>query len=71
MQQIKKIRLLPKFKEIKKYLEAIVKMGSVDGVTKRQTLSVDGFPLEVEKEILDALNRTALLAEEEEERKAG
>ena len=46
-------------------------MGSVDGVTKRQALSVDGFPLEVEKEILDALNRTALLAEEEEERKAG
>ncbi|BDF03029.1 DUF4392 domain-containing protein [[Clostridium] hylemonae] len=71
MQQIKKIRLLPKFKEIKKYLEAIVKMGSVDGVTKRQALSVDGFPLEVEKEILDALNRAALQAEEEIERKAG
>ncbi|MFR9273881.1 MAG: glutamate cyclase domain-containing protein [Clostridia bacterium] len=33
MQQLKKVRLLPSYKEIKRYLETLVRMGSVDGVT--------------------------------------
>lgn len=32
-------------------------MGSVDGVTKEQAMSVDGFSLEVEREILEELHR--------------
>lgn len=71
MQQIKKVRLLPAYKEIKRYLETIVRMGSMDGVTGRQTASVDGFPLEVERKILQALDVAASAAEKGEERKAG
>lgn len=48
-------KLLPDFSEAAAYLERIVRMGSVDGVTKEQEASVDGFSLEVEKEILTAL----------------
>lgn len=63
MQKIRKVKVLPAFKEIRQYLETIVKMGSVDGVTKEQIPSVDGFSLEVEKEILEELHRAADLAE--------
>lgn len=68
MQQLKKVRLLPSYKEIKSYLETLVRMGSVDGVTGRQSASVDGFPLEVEREILLALDVAASAGEA---RKAG
>ncbi|RGU91657.1 DUF4392 domain-containing protein [Clostridium sp. AF15-17LB] len=71
MQQLKKVRLLPSYKEIKRYLETIERMGSVDGVTGRQSASVDGFPLEVEREILLALDVAASAAEAGEARKAG
>ena len=57
IQKIEKIQVLPTYKEIKSYLQAIVDLGSIDGVTKEQVLSVDGFPLTVEKEILDELHR--------------
>ena len=42
-------KVLPGFSKSKQYLSLIVNMGSVDGVTKEQTLSVDGFSLDVEK----------------------
>ena len=53
IQKMTGTKVLPGFSEIKEYLSLIVNMGSVDGVTKEQTLSVDGFSLDVEKEILD------------------
>lgn len=59
MQKIKKIKVLPTYKEIENYLKTIVRMGSVDGVTKEQAMSVDGFSLEVEREILEELHRAA------------
>lgn len=71
MQQIMKVKLLPDFKEIKSYLEAIVRMGSVDGVTREQMLSVDGFSLDVEREIIEELQKVSSYEEEEQERKAG
>ena len=71
MQQMKNVRLLPSYKEIKRYLETIVNMGSVDGVTGRQSASVDGFPLEVEREILESLDVAASAADAGEARKAG
>lgn len=49
-------RVLPSFGEIRDYLQEIVALGSVDGVTKRQDLSVDGFTLETEREIIDELH---------------
>lgn len=59
IQKLTGIRVLPKFSELKEYLARIVDMGSVDGVTKEHTLSVDGFSLEVEREILDGLKKLA------------
>ncbi|MDD7458925.1 MAG: DUF4392 domain-containing protein [Treponema sp.] len=38
-----------------RYIEKTVKLGSVDGVLKKQIVGVDGFPISVEKEIIDAL----------------
>ena len=45
IQKMTGTKVLPGFSEIKEYLSLIVNMGSVDGVTKEQTLSVDGFHL--------------------------
>lgn len=59
IQKMTGTKVLPGFSEIKEYLSLIVNMGSVDGVTKEQTLSVDGFSLDVEKEILDGLKTLA------------
>ena len=41
--------------EVRDYIEKTVKIGSVDGVLKEQIVSVDGFGMDVEKEIIDAL----------------
>lgn len=59
IQKLKKVEVLPTYEEIERYLKSIVAMGSVDGVTKEHVLSVDGFPLEVEKEILGELHKAA------------
>lgn len=59
MQKMKKVKVLPSYSEVERYLKKIVKLGSVDGVTKKQMLSVDGFSMEVEKEILEELHRVA------------
>lgn len=71
MQKIEKIKLLPSFRDIKGYLKAIVAMGSVDGVTKKQMISVDGFSLETEKEIIERLHEAASFEADKEKRKAG
>ncbi len=44
--------LLPDFETVQQYIAQTVKIGSVDGVTKEKTVSVDGFNMETEKEIL-------------------
>lgn len=59
IQKLTGMKVLPKFSEIRDYLSLIVNMGSVDGVTKKQSLSVDGFSLDVEKEIWDGLKTLA------------
>lgn len=59
LQKMTGIRGVLSFCRIREYLAKIVGMGSVDGVTKQQTLSVDGFPLETEREILQGLNDLA------------
>lgn len=41
--------------EILSYLDYIVSLGCVDGVTKEHVATVDGYPIEIEEEILDAL----------------
>lgn len=47
--------LLPDFSEVEAYLRHIVELGSVDGLTREHTATVDGFSLETEREIVDAL----------------
>lgn len=59
IQKLTGTRVLPTFSELEEYLSKIVHMGSVDGVTKKHTLSVDGFSMDVEKEILDGLEELA------------
>ena len=43
------------YEEVREYIEETVKIGSVDGVLKEKTVSVDGFGMETEKEIIEAL----------------
>ncbi|MCD7765708.1 MAG: DUF4392 domain-containing protein [Lachnospiraceae bacterium] len=49
--------ILPEYKEIADYIDRIVTDGCVDGVTKKQVPSVDGFPRETEREIIDLLHK--------------
>ncbi|MDY3918283.1 MAG: DUF4392 domain-containing protein [Candidatus Limivivens sp.] len=49
-------KLLPEFGQVRDYLAYIVSRGSVDGVKKEAVLSVDGFSLDVEKEVIDGLH---------------
>ncbi|MDO4321510.1 MAG: DUF4392 domain-containing protein [Lachnospiraceae bacterium] len=48
--------LLMSYHELAEYLERIVALGCIDGVTKKQEPSVDGFPPEIEREILGTLH---------------
>ena len=43
------------FEEAKDFIKKTVEMGSVDGVLKKQIVSVDGFGIEIEKEIIGSL----------------
>ena len=47
--------LLPGFKHMDDFYRFIVERGSVDGTTGRRELSVDGFGLDVERKIVEAL----------------
>ncbi len=49
--------LLPSFDEADEYLEFIVGLGSVDGVSKKNEKTVDGKEWEKEKEILEDLKK--------------
>lgn len=48
--------LLPSYEDMRTYLEQTVAIGSIDGVNKVHTCTVDGFPPEIEKEIVNALH---------------
>lgn len=54
--------VLLSYDRIRRYLTSIVARGSVDGTNGRCVPTVDGFSLEIEKEILDALHQQADLA---------
>ena len=54
-------RILPTYGEVVEYLQRIIDIGSVDGVTKRHAPTVDGFAPEVEREIIDSLNDAAAI----------
>ena len=43
------------FEEARAFIKKTVNLGSVDGVIKEQIVSVDGFGMETEKEIIDSL----------------
>lgn len=47
--------LLPDYPTVMEYLETIVALGCVDGVTKERVPTVDGYPTQVKREVLDAL----------------
>lgn len=49
-------KLMADFKEIQDYIKRIVELGSVDGVLGEHVVGVDGFDMETEKEIVDALS---------------
>lgn len=53
--------LVPVFDEISDMLARMIRFGCVDGVSKLPTLSVDGFNMDTEREILDALAEAARL----------
>lgn len=47
--------IFPTFQNIYDYIRMTVDLGSVDGVTKEHVISVDGFSMEIEKEIITSL----------------
>lgn len=48
--------LLANYEEVSEYLAFIVEKGSVDGVNKEHTTTVDGFSAQTKKEIIDSIN---------------
>jgi len=50
--------LLPSYDTVMDYLNEIVALGAVDGVTKEAVATVDSYPTKVKKEILDKLRVT-------------
>lgn len=48
--------LFAPYDEIFRYIEYIVSKGSVDGVNREHIPTVDGYPKEIEKEIIDEIN---------------
>lgn len=52
--------VLPSYRRVSDYLNRIVSLGCVDGVTRKPEPSVDGFPPGIEEEIFTALKQAAL-----------
>ncbi len=55
LERLSGVKVFMDFDEARAYIKKTVKMGSVDGVLKKQIVSVDGFGMEIEKEIIDSL----------------
>lgn len=53
--QLSQQELLPTFHEVERYLKHIVSLGSTDGLSGKNILSVDGKGYMIDKEILQAL----------------
>ena len=49
--------LLPAFDQVKRFYQFIVDRGSVDGTTGKRQVTVDGFSMDVERSIVEALHR--------------
>lgn len=49
------IKVMLTFQDIYRFIDRTVQMGSVDGVTKEKRVSVDGYPISVEQEIIEGL----------------
>ena len=49
--------LLPAFRQISDFYRYIVERGSVDGTNGKRQVSVDGFTMEQEREVVEALRR--------------
>lgn len=54
------IELLPSFEDVDSYIEYIIKLGCIDGLTSKNEKSVDGKPWHIEKDILEELKRCIL-----------
>lgn len=48
-------KLLPEFDQINGFYQFVVERGSVDGTTGRREATVDGFSLETERGVVEAL----------------
>lgn len=56
LSKLSNINLLPEFSEVEYVLKAICSLGATDGIKGKDFLSVDGFELEYDKEILARLS---------------
>ncbi len=50
-------KLMMTFNQVESYIASTVKLGSVDGVLKEAKVSVDGFGMEIEREIIEGLEK--------------
>ena len=56
LEQLTRLPLLLSFSKAERFLRRTVSMGSVDGISHEHVVRVDGFGMEIEKEILDGLH---------------
>lgn len=61
LQMLSGRHVMPNYDEVAAYLQRIVNLGSVDGITKKHEYTVDGFAPEIEREIIDDLNTAAMI----------
>lgn len=52
LQKLASKRLMPTYEDIKQYYRLLISEGCVDGISRECKLSVDGFPIEVERGLL-------------------
>ena len=55
LQKVTGIRLMPAYEDVEQYYRLLVSEGCVDGISRECKMSVDGFPVEVERGILSDL----------------
>ncbi len=55
LERLSGVKVFMKFEEARAFIKKTVEIGSVDGVLKKPIVSVDGFSMDVEKEIIDSL----------------
>lgn len=55
LEKLTGVHVFPSYENMHKYLEQTVAIGSIDGVNKVHVCTVDGYPAEIEEEIVNAL----------------